>query len=244
MKNLVIIPTYNEKENIASIISKVLEYEIFEILIVDDNSPDGTAEIVESLKSGNNKIHLLKRAGKLGLGTAYIEGFNYGLKHKYDYLIEMDADFSHDPDDLQKLLKACTIDGADIAIGSRYVPGGGFLNWPKTRIFISRGGSIYVRILTGMPIMDPTAGFVCYSSKVLSSFNLDKIKLAGYAFQIEMKYVAWKSGFQLVEVPIIFKDRELGSSKMNISIITEAITGVLKLILRPVCSYYETKQNH
>lgn len=242
MRNLVIIPSYNEKENIASIIQAVLELKHFNILVVDDNSPDGTADIVRKLQLTTGKIHLLNRAGKLGLGTAYIEGFKYGIQHGFDHIIEMDADFSHDPRDLPRLVKACE-EGADLVIGSRYVERGGFLNWPKSRIFISRGGSLYVRLLTGMPVMDPTAGFVCYRASFLRSFNLNKIKLAGYAFQIEMKYVAWKSGFKLQEIPIIFRDRELGQSKMNISIITEAISGVLKLVFRPVRKYYEVQQH-
>lgn len=238
MKHLVIIPTYNEKENIVAIIDEVLALADMEVLVVDDNSPDGTGQIVKDKMKDNARIHLLERSGKLGLGTAYVAGFKYAIDHKYDFVSEMDADFSHNPKDLLRLRKAC-LDGADVAIGSRYVTGGGFENWPKNRIFISKGGSLYVRLFTSMPIKDATGGFLCYKRKVLETINLDKIGFTGYAFQIEMKYVAWKLGFSLKEVPIIFKDRELGVSKMNIGIIREAVSGVISLRLRNIKKYYQ-----
>lgn len=238
MKHLVIIPTYNEIENISAIIDAVLEMPDMEVLIVDDNSPDGTAAAVQEKQKSSDKIHLLQRAGKLGLGTAYIAGFKYAIEHQFDFISEMDADFSHNPKDLLRLREAC-INGADLAIGSRYVKGGGFENWPKNRILISKGGSLYVQILTFMPIKDPTAGFICYKRSVLEAINLDKIGFTGYAFQIEMKYVAYKFGFKLKEVPIIFKERELGVSKMSVGIIKEAISGVLRLRLRNIKKYYK-----
>ncbi len=237
MRHLIIIPTYNEKENVSAIIDAVLQLSHTEVLIVDDNSPDGTAAIVKQKQASEERIHLLSRAGKLGLGTAYIAGFKYALEGGFDYISEMDADFSHNPEDLLKLRKACE-DGADVAIGSRYVPGGGFENWPKNRILISRGGSLYVQMLTFMPIKDPTAGFLCYSKRVLEAIDLEKIGFTGYAFQIEMKYVAWKLGYSLKEVPIIFKERELGVSKMSAGIIKEAVIGVLKLRFRNIKKYY------
>ena len=239
MKHLVIIPTYNEKENVSQIIDAVLSLPDTEVLIVDDNSPDGTADIVQGKIDQDNhgRIHMLKRPGKLGLGTAYIAGFKFGIEGEYDYISEMDADFSHNPEDLLRLRQAC-IDGADVAIGSRYIAGGGFKNWPKNRILISKGGSWYVQLLTLMPIKDPTAGFICYSRKVLQSIRLDKVQFTGYAFQIEMKYIAWKLGFSLKEVPITFKERELGTSKMTAGIIKEAVSGVLKLRFRNIRKYY------
>lgn len=239
MRHLVIIPTYNESENVKSIIQAVLKMPGMEVLIVDDNSPDGTGDIVQTLKeeSDEERIHLIRRAGKLGLGTAYIAGFKYAMDHGFDYISEMDADFSHNPKDLMRLRQAC-IDGADVAIGSRYVKGGGLENWPKDRIFISKGGSLYVQLLTFMPVKDPTAGFICYKRQFLESINLDKIEFTGYAFQIEMKYIAWKLGFKIKEVPIIFKERELGTSKMSGGIIKEAVTGVVKLRLRNIKKYY------
>lgn len=238
MKHLVIIPTYNEKENVSSIIDAVLNLPATEVLVVDDNSPDGTASIViEKQKRANRRLHLIQRAGKLGLGTAYVTGFKYALAHGFDYISEMDADFSHNPEDLLRLRQAC-IEGADLSIGSRYVKGGGFKNWPKNRILISRGGSLYVQLLTFMPVKDPTAGFICYSAAVLQAINLDKIEFTGYAFQIEMKYIAWKLGFSLKEVPIIFKERELGHSKMSAGIIKEAVSGVFKLRFRNIRKFY------
>lgn len=233
MEKLVIIPTYKEKENVQKIIEAIFEMnQGFHILIIDDNSPDGTAEIVKSLIPNYlGKLFLEERSGKLGLGTAYIMGFKWGLKRGYQYLIEMDADFSHDPKDLQRLYEACKNDGADMSIGSRYVKGGKLENWPFSRKLISKSGALYTRLITRMPIQDPTAGFVCYSNKVLSAMNLDLIRFVGYAFQIEMKFVAWKLGFKIKEVPITFKDRLFGASKMTKGIIQEGIMGVLSMQL-------------
>lgn len=231
MKKLVIIPTYKERENIQLIIQSVFNLtENYHILVIDDASPDGTAEmVIEIQQSHVDRLFLIQRKGKLGLGTAYIAGFKWGLQNGYDFLFEMDADFSHDPKDLDKLYAACVHEGADLAIGSRYVKGGAFKNWPLSRKIISLTGSIYSRVLTFMPVMDPTAGFVCYSSKVIAAMNLDAIKFVGYAFQIEMKFAAWHLGFKIKEIPIIFQDRELGSSKMSKGIIKEAAYGVLAL---------------
>ena len=231
MEKLVIIPTYKEKENVQKIIEAIFEMnQGFHILIIDDNSPDGTADIVKSLIPkylGN--LFLEERSGKLGLGTAYIMGFKWGLKRGYQYLIEMDADFSHDPKDLQRLYDACKNNGADMSIGSRYVRDGKLENWPFSRRLISKSGALYTRLITWMPIQDPTAGFVCYSNKVLSAMNLDLIRFVGYAFQIEMKFIAWKLGFKIKEVPITFKDRLFGASKMTKGIIQEGIMGVLSM---------------
>jgi dolichol-phosphate mannosyltransferase len=235
MTALVIIPTYNERENVEAILRAVFELqEPYHVLIVDDSSPDGTAQIVRDLQSGPfaGKLHLLERAGKHGLGTAYIAGFRWGLERDYEYLFEMDADFSHNPKDLPRLLAKCTAEGADVAIGSRYVAGGHVENWPWERHFYSKGGSIYTRLITWMPISDPTAGFVCWHRKVLETIDLDKIRFVGYAFQIEMKFAAWTLGFKLKEVPITFKDRELGVSKMSLKIVREGILGVLQMRLR------------
>ncbi len=231
MEKLVIIPTYKEKENVQKIIEAIFDLnQGFHILIIDDNSPDGTANIVKSLIPKYLGILFLEeRSGKLGLGTAYIMGFKWGLKKGYQYLIEMDADFSHDPNDLQRLYDACKEGGADLAIGSRYVSGGKLENWPFSRRMISKCGAMYTRLITWMPIQDPTAGFVCYSNKVLSAMNLDLIRFVGYAFQIEMKFVAWKLGFKIKEVPITFKDRLFGASKMTKGIIQEGIMGVLSM---------------
>lgn len=228
---LVIIPTYNEKDNIEDIVRYVLNIpeKEFDILVVDDNSPDGTAKIVENLiLEFPNRLSIEKRAGKLGLGTAYIHGFNWGLNKNYNYLIEMDADFSHNPDDLIKLYEECK-NGADVAIGSRYSQGVNVVNWPMSRVLMSYFASVYVRWITRMPIMDTTAGFVCYNHKVLRKMKLDKIKFIGYAFQIEMKFVAWKLGFNIQEVSIIFTDRKKGASKMSTGIFKEAIFGVIYL---------------
>ncbi len=239
MKNLVIIPTYNEKENINAIVTAVMDLGGFDILIVDDGSPDGTGQMVKELQQQHpQQLHLIERQGKQGLGTAYIRGFKFGIEHGYDYVFEMDADFSHDPNDLVRLRNNCVDQGYDICIGSRYVKGGGFLNWPKDRIFISRGGSLYVRLITFMPIKDPTAGFICYSTRFLEAIDLDKVGLKGYAFQIEMKYIAWSLGYNIGEIPIIFKDRELGTSKMHMGIVKEAIKGVLTLRCRNIKKYY------
>jgi len=227
---IVIIPTYNEIENIQAIIEKVLSLKPdFHVLIVDDGSPDGTANEVKRLQSLHpNHVFLLERKGKLGLGTAYIAGFRWALAKDYEFIFEMDADFSHNPDDLNRLFEA-TQQGADVVIGSRYIRGGKVVNWPWDRIFISKGGAFYTRLITWMPVNDPTAGFVCYSSKVLSSIPLDEVHFIGYAFQIEMKYRAWKMGFKIKEVAITFVDRTEGVSKMSSGIIKEAITGVWKM---------------
>jgi dolichol-phosphate mannosyltransferase len=239
-EKLVIIPTYNEIENINLIIPAVLELETnFHVLIVDDNSPDGTAEEVKNWQLKHpTKVYMLQREGKLGLGTAYIAGFKFALEKGYEYIFEMDADFSHNPKDLLRLFKACQ-EGADLSIGSRYVKGGGLENWPLDRKLLSFGASIYVRFITWMMIKDPTAGFVCYTNKVLSTFDLNKIRFIGYAFQIEMKYSAWKNGFKLVELPIIFKDRELGHSKMNSNIVSEAMKGVISMRWLGMKGYYK-----
>ena len=230
MDKLVIIPTYNEKENIEKITRKILSLAgSYHILVVDDGSPDGTADIIRSLqKEFPEQLHLLERQGKLGLGTAYIAGFKWGLERDYEYIFEMDADFSHNPDDLLRLHQAC-VAGADVAIGSRYVRGGRVVNWPWDRIFISKGGALYTRIITWMPVQDPTAGFICYRRNVLKTIPLDKVQFIGYAFQIEMKYRAWKLGFKLKEVPITFVDRKEGISKMTTGIVEEAMKGVWKM---------------
>ncbi len=226
---LVIIPTYNEIENIQKIIDAVLQQgEDYNVLIVDDNSPDGTADVVKNHTQFNQRIFILEREGKLGLGTAYIAGFKYGIKQGFEYILEMDADFSHDPNALPSLVKRCQ-SGADICVGSRYTKGGGIKNWSKYRLFLSFGASLYVRMLTSLPVKDPTAGFICYNRRVLQTIDLDKIKFIGYAFQIEMKYAAHTLGFNIEEEPIIFKDREEGTSKMNTSIVKEAMLGVLKM---------------
>ena len=227
---LVIIPTYNEQDNIVYIIEKVFSLEQgFDLLIIDDNSPDGTANLVKNLqKKFTENLHLIQREGKLGLGTAYIKGFKWALNHSYQYICEMDCDFSHNPDDLPRLRKAL-IDGADVAVGSRYIAGGGVHNWPKRRILLSRGASIYARLITGIPVQDTTAGFVCYKRDFLENLNMDRIVFKGYAFQIQMKFAAYLMGFKIVEIPIWFKDREEGVSKMSSNIIQEAIFGILKL---------------
>ena len=227
---LVIIPTYNEKENIEAIIRKVMSLDgNFNLLIVEDNSPDGTADIVKSLiKEFPEKVNILERKGKLGLGTAYIDGFKWGLSNNYAYIFEMDADFSHNPDDLIKLYNACK-NGADMAIGSRYISGINVVNWPMGRVLMSYYASAYVRLITRMKIQDTTAGFKCYTQKVLKTIDLDAIKFKGYAFQIEMKFTAWKFGFNIVEVPIIFTDRQEGTSKMSGGIFSEAIWGVIRM---------------
>ena len=230
MKKIVLIPTYNEKENISAIINTVLAFDSnYHILVIDDGSPDGTADIVRSIIAENEgRVFIECRSGKLGLGTAYIHGFKWALKNNYDYIIEMDADFSHNPNDLDRLCAAID-DGADVAVGSRYVKGGSTENWPLDRKIYSQGGSAYTRIITGMPVKDPTAGFVCYRNKVLSSMNLDNIKFIGYAFQIEMKFASWRLGFKIKEVPIKFVDRKIGVSKMTKGIIKEAILGVFNM---------------
>ena len=232
-KQLVIIPTYNEIENIRAIILAVLRQPVhFDILVVDDNSPDGTAAEVKRMQSEegvSGRLYLLERPGKQGLGTAYLEGFRWALKEGYHYIIEMDADFSHNPDDLPALWKACAEEGADVSIGSRYINGVNVVNWPLSRVLMSYFASVYVRTVTGMDVRDATAGFVCYRAEVLYTMNLDKIHFKGYAFQIEMKYTAKLCGFRLKEVPIVFVNRRLGTSKMNSSIFGEAFFGVLQL---------------
>jgi dolichol-phosphate mannosyltransferase len=231
VEKIVIIPTYNEKENISSIVEAVFSLrQGFHILIIDDNSPDGTGAIVKQIQQKfPGELFLELRKGKLGLGTAYIHGFKWAVEKGYSFIFEMDADFSHNPRDLDRLYNACKFQGADLAVGSRYVKDGGNINWPKDRIILSKGASIYTRLITWMPVKDPTAGFVCYKKEVLETINLDEIHFTGYAFQIEMKFAAWKLGFKIKEVPIIFEDRKLGVSKMNKGIVKEGILGVLKL---------------
>lgn len=231
MKSLVIIPTYNEKENIENIIRTIFSIDSqYHLLIIDDGSPDGTAKIIKKLQSAfNDQLFIIERPSKLGLGTAYITGFKWALENNYDFIFEMDADFSHDPKDLPRLLNACKDNNYDLSIGSRYVKGGKVENWPKTRWLMSYFASIYVRVILLMNIKDTTAGFKCYKKEVLEKINLDNVQFMGYAFQIEMKYSAYRLGFKLFEVPITFKDRQLGESKMNMSIFKEAFWGVLKL---------------
>lgn len=228
---LVIIPTYNEIENIEAIITAVLVLPIAaHILIVDDGSPDGTGSLVKKLITKNeNRLYLIERSGKSGLGTAYIEGFKWALQRDYDAVAEMDADFSHPPEKLIELYQAVNTHSTDIAIGSRYIRGGNVQNWPFERLFLSRGASLYVQLITGMHVKDPTAGFICYSRQVLEKLNLDHILFTGYAFQIEMKFASHLLGFRIKEIPILFKDREKGKSKMNIFIVKEALSGVLKM---------------
>lgn len=240
-KNLVIIPTYDERENINEIIDAVFGLPIpFEILIIDDNSPDGTAEIVkERQKEYKDRLHLLEREGKLGLGTAYIEGFKYAIKNKYDYIFEMDADFSHNPSDLVELYNACSDGKHDMAIGSRYIKGVNVVNWPMGRVLMSYFASIYVRLVTGMPIADTTAGFKCYHRSVLETIDPDKIHFIGYAFQIEMKFNAWKHGFKIAEIPIIFTDRTKGISKMSRGIFKEAVFGVIEMKIKSLFKKYQ-----
>ena len=229
--SIVIIPTYNERENIENIIRAVFALEkVFHILIIEDGSPDGTANIVKTLQQEfPERLFMIERKGKLGLGTAYIAGFKWSLEHNYEYIFEMDADFSHNPADLPRLYKACAEEGADVSIGSRYVSGVNVVNWPMGRVLMSYFASKYVRFITGLPIHDTTAGFKCYRREVLQTIDLDGIRFKGYAFQIEMKFTAYKCGFKIVEVPVIFINRELGTSKMNSSIFGEAVFGVIKL---------------
>jgi dolichol-phosphate mannosyltransferase len=242
LEKLVIIPTYNEKENVENIIAAVIDLQQnFHILIIDDGSPDGTADLVQSLfDKYPGKLFLEKRIGKLGLGTAYIHGFKWALLNGYQFIFEMDADFSHNPKDLENLYLACK-NGAGVAVGSRYIKGGAVKNWPANRIALSKGASLYTRIITWMPVQDPTAGFVCYSRKFLETINLNEISFVGYAFQIEMKFAAWKLGFTIKEVPITFIDRQLGESKMNKGIVKEGILGVLKLRWMSMFKNYRNK---
>ncbi len=232
MERLVIIPTYNEKENIEAIISAVMNLPIdFHVLVIDDGSPDGTADIVKELMNGKytGRVHIIERAGKQGLGTAYIAGFQWAIEHKADYIFEMDADFSHNPQDLMKLYDACANEGADVAVGSRYVSGVNVVNWPMGRVLMSYFASKYVRFVLHIPVHDTTAGFVCYKRRVLETIEMDKIRFKGYAFQIEMKFTAYKCGFRIQEVPIVFVNRVLGTSKMSGGIFSEALLGVIRL---------------
>jgi len=239
MLNIVIIPTYKESENIGAIINAIFSLPVpYDILVIDDNSPDGTADIVKTMQASFPNLHLLERKGKLGLGTAYIEGFKWSLERDYEYIYEMDADFSHDPHDLLRLYKACHEDGADVAIGSRYISGVNVVNWPLSRVLMSYFASIYVRVVTGMRIMDTTAGFKCYRREVLANIRPHKIKSIGYGFQIEMKFTAWRLGYKIVEIPIIFTDRKMGSSKMTGGIFNEALWGVLRMKLRSIFKKY------
>ena len=233
---LVIIPTYNEIENIGNIIDAVMDLpDGFDVLVIDDASPDGTQDAVRSkMEQYPGRVYMETRQGKLGLGTAYIHGFKWALSRRYDYVIEMDADFSHNPNDLPKLYHKCRDNGADVAIGSRYVSGVNVVNWPMQRVLMSYFASMYVRIITRMPLRDSTAGFVCYRAEVLRTLNLDKIQFKGYAFQIEMKFKSWFKKFKIVEVPIIFVNRQLGTSKMNSSIFGEAVFGVISLRLKSI----------
>ncbi len=244
-ERIVVIPTYNEVLNIQGIIEKIFSLTSrFHVLVIDDNSPDGTADVVKSIqKKHPERLYLIEREGKIGLGTAYIKGFKWALEQGYQYIFEMDADFSHNPDDLIRLYDACVNQGADLAIGSRYKSGVNVVNWPMGRVLMSYFASIYVRLITGMNIKDTTAGFKCYSRKVLNAINLDKIKFKGYAFQIEMKYTAWKLGFNIVEVPIIFTDRKQGESKMSEGIFNEALVGVLSMRLRSLFKKYSKRMN-
>ena len=235
--SVVIIPTYNEKENIENFIRAVFGLEQpFDMLIIDDGSPDGTAAIVKRLMADEfkDRLHLIERTGKLGLGTAYIAGFKWAVAQKYDYIFEMDADFSHNPNDLPRLYAACAQEGYDVAIGSRYVNGVNVVNWPMSRLLMSYCASSYVRTVTGMPVRDATAGFVCYSREVLEAIDLDAVQMKGYGFQIEMKYTAWRLGFSIREVSIIFMDRTAGVSKMSSGIFGEAFWGVIKLRFRKI----------
>ena len=229
--SVIIIPTYNEKENIEKMIRTLMALEhSFDILVVDDGSPDGTAAIVKRMQvEFPERVFIIERSGKLGLGTAYIAGFKWALKEGYEYIFEMDADFSHNPDDVPRLYEACAVDGADLSVGSRYVTGVNVVNWPMGRVLMSYFASKYVRLITGLPVYDTTAGFNCYRRSVLETIDLDAIRFKGYAFQIEMKYTAYKCGFKIKEVPVIFVNRELGTSKMNSSIFGEAVFGVMRL---------------
>ena len=244
-KNLVIIPTYNESENITNILDKVFGLdEPFEVLVVDDNSPDGTAGLVKNYRNETgHRLYLLERAGKEGLGKAYIAGFNWALERDYQFIFEMDADFSHDPHDLPRLLKPCRDEGYDIAVGSRYVTGVNVVNWPIARVLMSYFASVYVRWVTGLPIYDTTAGFKCYRREVLQAIDLKRVRFKGYAFQIEMKFTAWKMGFKLKEVPIIFTDRTEGESKMTGGIFNEAVFGILKMKWKSFFKNYSIPDN-
>jgi dolichol-phosphate mannosyltransferase len=243
MSNIVIIPTFKESENIEALVKSISSLNVpFDILIIDDKSPDGTADIVKNLQESYTNLHLIERPAKLGLGTAYITGFKWALERNYDLIYEMDADFSHDPRDLVRLCKACNAENADVAIGSRYISGVNVVNWPLSRVLMSYFASIYVRQITGMKIMDTTAGFICYKREVLKNIKPQEIKSVGYGFQIETKFIAWKLGYKIVEIPIIFTDRKLGSSKMSGGIFNEALWGVLRMKLRS--SFIKYKRNN
>ena len=246
-KSVVIIPTYNEKENIEAIIRAVMALEDnFDILVIEDGSPDGTADIVKRLMAGDFKgrLHIIERTGKLGLGTAYITGFKWAIEQKYDFVFEMDADFSHDPKDVPRLLKEVRDNGYDVAIGSRYITGVNVVNWPMGRVLMSYYASKYVQLVTGIPVNDTTAGFKCYRRQVLETIDLDAIRFKGYAFQIEMKFTAYKLGFKIKEVPVIFVNRELGTSKMSGGIFSEALFGVIKLRLASMFGKIKPKANN
>ncbi len=244
VKKLIIIPTYNEKDNIAAILQAVFSLQQgFHVLVIDDGSPDGTANIVKELQNQHEAcLFLQERKGKQGLGTAYIHGFKWALEREYDYVFEMDADFSHDVNDLDRLYAACRA-GADVAVGSRYVKGGKIENWPLSRHIYSKGGALYTKLITWMPVNDPTAGFVCYTRRILNTINFDEIQFVGYAFQVEMKFAAWKLGFRIVEVPITFRDRKYGVSKMSKGILKEGILGVLKIQWQSLFKGYHKKVN-
>jgi dolichol-phosphate mannosyltransferase len=242
MLNVVIIPTYKEKENIEALIRSISSLPVpFDILVIDDNSPDGTAAIIKNVQPSFPNVHLIERTSKLGLGTAYIMGFKWAIEKGYDLIYEMDADFSHDPNDLIKLYNACSIQGADVAIGSRYISGVNVVNWPLTRVLMSYFASIYVRWVTGMNIKDTTAGFLCYKKEVLENVKPQHIRAVGYGFQIEMKFVAYKLGYKIIEVPIIFTDRRLGTSKMSGGIFNEAFWVVLRMKFRSLFIKYKRK---
>ncbi|MBP6334125.1 MAG: polyprenol monophosphomannose synthase [Bacteroidia bacterium] len=244
--SIIIIPTYNEKENVEKMIRKVFSLSYpFHLLVIDDGSPDGTAAIVKKLQAEfSDKLFLEERKGKLGLGTAYIHGFRWAIERRYDYIFEMDCDFSHNPDDLLRLHEACAKEGNDVAIGSRYIRGANVVNWPLGRVVMSYYASVYVRIITGVRIKDTTAGFMCYKRTVLETIPLGQIKFIGYAFQIEMKFTAWKCGFKIKEVPIIFTDRTEGSSKMSKGIFKEAILGVLEMKWKSFFRKYPQNPQH
>ncbi len=240
MSNIVLIPTYREKENIGMLIRAISTLPVpFDILIIDDNSPDGTADIVKGLIPSFPNVHIIERPGKLGLETAYITGFKWALDKGYGYIYEMDADFSHNPEDLTRLYSACSEKGADVAIGSRYISGVNVVNWPLSRVLMSYFASVYVRIVTGMKIKDSTAGFICYRREVIENINPSKIRSKGYCFQIEMKFTAWKLGYKITEIPIIFTDRKLGTSKMSGGIFNEALWGVLRMKIRSIFVKYK-----
>ena len=242
MEKLVIIPTYNESENVKPVLHAILSMELnFHVLVVDDNSPDGTAALVREMqKNYPGQLFLQVREGKQGLGTAYIYGFKWAINKGYRYIFEMDADFSHNPKDLERLYQAC-VQNADVVVGSRYVKGGKTVNWSRYRNVLSKGGALYTRILTWMPVKDPTAGFICYRKEVLETINFDQINFVGYAFQIEMKFAAWKLGFKVIEIPITFVDRKFGTSKMNKNIVKEGILGVIKIQWQSMFKNYRRK---